>query len=98
MGLCFAPRKKPCPPKVSSHAQDPGRALGTGLARWLSGQEQLLRLQRNNQGSVISTHTVAHSYLHLQFQGLQHCLLTSVGTRYICDVHTHIGKPPKRVK
>lgn len=48
--------------------------------QWLETSMTLTK----EQGSIPSTHTVTHNHLLLQFQGIQHSLLTSVGS---CKVH-----------
>lgn len=36
---------------------------------------------------VPSTHMLTHNYLYLQFQGIQHPLLTSLSTRHTHSAH-----------
>lgn len=50
--------------------------------------EHLLLLFRE-PGFSPSTHTVAHNFLQLQFQGIQHSILTSTGTTQ-CGAHTYM--------
>jgi hypothetical protein len=50
------------------------------MVQWL----RALAALPEDQGLIPSNHMVSHIHLQLQFQGIQHSLLTSTGTRHTC--------------
>lgn len=76
--------EKPWCPGKAKPRKDPG---SQGLARWLSGREHLLLLQRTHPHGVPSISLVALNHLLCKFQRLQCPLLAPVVTRNMCDAH-----------
>ena len=54
--------------------------------------------QKKFQGSILSTHKVAHNCLQLHFQGMQCHLLNFKGTGHICGTHVRIKKKKKNLR
>ena len=58
----------------------------------MAQQLRALAALPEDMGSVPRTHIVAHKWLKIQVQGIQHSLLAFMGTRYTARIDMHAGK------